>query len=609
MIATRSDIAAAVAGGDSPAVQRMAKEIMRETGIALITISDAKGTVVGRGHSDQTGDSVAKQINVTKALAGQTTVGLEEGTAVKFSLRAGSPIRQDGKIVGAVTAGMNLSSSTDFVDSIKNMLGVECTIFHGDTRVTTTIEKDGKRAVGTKMDNPAVLEAVLAKGGSFFNINKIIGRDYNTAYWPIVGADGKTGGMLFIGKDRASIEQANERITTSVCISAGVVGLITVLLGYLFALATVRPMKAVMAFARQVASGDLNARAEGRFSGEMEELKGVIETMVASLREKIGEAQAMHTEAVNEAEKARRAMAEAEVARQAADVARREGILHAAEKLGAIVERVTSSSEQLSAQVEEIRVGAQVQQGRVQETVTAIEQMTATVLDVARNAAQAAGSSENTRAKAMDGAKSVEDTVKGIERVASVASELRTDMHHLGKLTDSIGQVMQVIDDIADQTNLLALNAAIEAARAGDAGRGFAVVADEVRKLAEKTMTATKEVGENIRSIQTAVGRNISQVDAAAETIAATNGLSGESGKVLGQIVTLAEGSYSEVQSIAAASEEQSSASEEISRAMGEINLIASKTYQGMHESAEAVRDLAKLAVELNGLLQEMRSM
>ncbi|MDR2727408.1 MAG: methyl-accepting chemotaxis protein, partial [Deltaproteobacteria bacterium] len=173
-----------------------------------------------------------------------------------------------------------------------------------------------------------------------------------------------------------------------------------------------------------------------------------------------------------------------------------------AEQAASIATRVASSSEELSAQVEQVSRGAEQQRARVESTATAMTEMNSTVLEVARNAGHASEQSEATKNKASDGAALVGKVVHAINLVNKVASTLQTNMQELGGQAESIGGVMNVISDIADQTNLLALNAAIEAARAGEAGRGFAVVADEVRKLAEKTMSATQEVGANITAIQ-----------------------------------------------------------------------------------------------------------
>ncbi len=160
------------------------------------------------------------------------------------------------------------------------------------------------------------------------------------------------------------------------------------------------------------------------------------------------------TEVVNAKEEAQRAMAE--------------GMLQAASQLEGVVEVVTSASEELSAQIEQSSRGSEAQSQRVAETATAMEQMNATVFEVARNASQAAQAAENARHKALDGAQVVTQVVKGIGAVQEQALGMRSDMTALGKQAQGIGQVLNVISDIADQTNLLALNAAIEAARVGE---------------------------------------------------------------------------------------------------------------------------------------------
>ncbi|MDO9084552.1 MAG: methyl-accepting chemotaxis protein, partial [Humidesulfovibrio sp.] len=179
-----------------------------------------------------------------------------------------------------------------------------------------------------------------------------------------------------------------------------------------------------------------------------------------------------------------------------------EKIARAAEAANAISDQVASASEELSAQIEQSSRGTEQQRARTGEAATAMEEMNATVMEVAKSASSAAELAEQAKRKAQEGAQLVDAVVSNINQINTRAEALKVDMGELGKQAQGIGQIMNVISDIADQTNLLALNAAIEAARAGDAGRGFAVVADEVRKLAEKTMTATNEVGAYIKAVQ-----------------------------------------------------------------------------------------------------------
>ncbi len=357
--------------------------------------------------------------------------------------------------------------------------------------------------------------------------------------------------------------------------------------------------------ALKIAGGDL----EAKFNPARPEIGvfGAMKQMVATLKGKIAEADQKSQQAREESERAQIATADAEEARRQAERAKAEGMLQAAHQLEGVVEIVTSASEELSAQVEQSSRGADEQSARVRETATAMEEMNATVLEVARNAQQAADVSSNARKQAIEGSQIVNEAVKGINTVHTQSQALKQDMDALGKQAESIGQVMGVIADIADQTNLLALNAAIEAARAGDAGRGFAVVADEVRKLAEKTMTATQEVGRAIKEIQEGTKKNIQSVEFTGESIEAATKLSVQSGESLKNILECVQLVNDQVQSIATASEQQSAASEEINRSVEQVATISAETAQAMEQAAGAVADLAQQSQTLQHLIGEMK--
>ncbi|MDR2745784.1 MAG: methyl-accepting chemotaxis protein [Desulfovibrio sp.] len=283
-------------------------------------------------------------------------------------------------------------------------------------------------------------------------------------------------------------------------------------------------------------------------------------------------------------------------------------VTKAAEQAADIADHVASASENLSKKVEEVLRGANVERERMGTTAAGMAEMNSTVLEVARNAANASEQCEATRGKAETGARLVDRVVEAISSVNSVATSLQENMHDLGRRAESIGGVMNVISDIADQTNLLALNAAIEAARAGEAGRGFAVVADEVRKLAEKTMTATQEVGHNISGIQHSAKINIEEVEKAVASIAEATELASDSGRALSEIVQLAAVNSSVVTSIATAAEEQRAASEEINHSVEEVNRIVTETAVGMDQAAASVQELAGMAHSLNQVVGSLKS-
>ena len=377
-------------------------------------------------------------------------------------------------------------------------------------------------------------------------------------------------------------------------------------LGLVIARSISRPLGETMVFAQAVAQGNLEASCAVESRDEVGQLAVALRRMVGNLKEKIGEATQKSQLAEQESGRARTAMAEAEQAKEQAEGKARE-ILDAASRLEAVVEVVTSASQQLSAQIEQSSRGAEEQAHRIGETATSMEEMNATVLEVAKNASSAAQTADQAKAKAEEGAGVVSRVVAGIGQVQSQSQEMMADMGTLGTRAEGIGQILNVISDIADQTNLLALNAAIEAARAGEAGRGFAVVADEVRKLAEKTMTATKEVGEAIRGVQTGARKNIENVERAGTAIQEVTKLANISGEALREIVTLAETTTDQVRSIATASEEQSSASEEINRSIEDVNRVSLDMSDAMRQSAQAVGELAHQAQVLKDLIDQLR--
>lgn len=362
----------------------------------------------------------------------------------------------------------------------------------------------------------------------------------------------------------------------------------------------------VSAIALRIAAGDLDVR----FDPNRPEIGvfGAMKQMVATLKGKIDESEQKGREAREESERARQAMRQADDARALAERAKAEGMLQAAGELEGVVEVVSSASEELSAQIEQSSRGAEEQARRVSEAATAIEEMNATVLEVAHNAARAADTSEEARKQAQEGSREVASVIRGINDVREQALSLRGDMMALGQQAEGIGKVLGVISDIADQTNLLALNAAIEAARAGDAGRGFAVVADEVRKLAEKTMTATREVGEAVQGIQESTRKNMTAVDRSSRTIDDATTLAGRAGGALERIVRLVDEASHQVQSIATASQQQTSASEEISRSAEQVATISSETSQAMGQAAVAMSELAHQSQVLQKLIMEMKT-
>ncbi|MGE5314492.1 MAG: methyl-accepting chemotaxis protein [Acidobacteriota bacterium] len=267
------------------------------------------------------------------------------------------------------------------------------------------------------------------------------------------------------------------------------------------------------------------------------------------------------------------------------------------------VESTASASGQISSSAEEMAAGAQEQTHQASEVATAVEEMTRTIIDTTKNAATAAELSRMYGDNAKEGGRIVIDTISGMNRIQEVVRESSETVRELGRSSDQIGEIIQVIDDIADQTNLLALNAAIEAARAGEQGRGFAVVADEVRKLAERTTKATKEIAGMIKQIQKDTAGAVQSMQQGTKEVERGKALAEKSGESLRLIIEGAEKVVDVIASVAAASEQQSASAEHISKNIEAITNVTQESAGGTQQIARAAEDLNRLTQNLQGML------
>ncbi|MDP4116608.1 MAG: methyl-accepting chemotaxis protein [Bacteroidota bacterium] len=276
-------------------------------------------------------------------------------------------------------------------------------------------------------------------------------------------------------------------------------------------------------------------------------------------------------------------------------------------KVSESVQATSSSSAQISSSVEEMSAGAQEQSTQTAEVASSVEEMTQTILETSNHTREVADKSQETAENARAGVAKVFDTKKGMDNIFASTEQTGKIISTLAQKTDQIGEITQVIDDIADQTNLLALNAAIEAARAGEQGRGFAVVADEVRKLAERTTKATKEIADTIKAIQDGVHEaNVSMVEAT-KTVQVGLKLTEEVESSLKKIADDAISVNDLAAQVSASSEEQSKAAEEISRSIDGINTITQESANGVRQIASATEDLNRLTENLYHLVANFK--
>ena len=268
---------------------------------------------------------------------------------------------------------------------------------------------------------------------------------------------------------------------------------------------------------------------------------------------------------------------------------------------------MSSASNQLHCTSAQITTGAEEVSSQANTVATASEEMSATSNDIAHNCSMAAEASRRTTASANAGVKVVNETINGMNVIATRVHQASKTIDALGSRSNQIGELVSTIEDIADQTNLLALNAAIEAARAGEQGRGLAVVADEVRALAERTTKATHEIGKMIKAIQNATREAIKAMDEGVREVERGALSSQKSGQALEEILERINEVAMQANQIATAAEQQSATTCEVTNNSQRISQVVQQTAQGADETASAAAQLATQAVQLQNIVNQFQ--
>lgn len=453
---------------------------------------------------------------------------------------------------------------------------------------------------------------------------------------PIFSGDEKIG-QITIG---IKLDERNESISfirTAFLILAICAVTIFVIITVIFSVKMLNPIKGLADGAAKVANGDLSVQVNYSSSDEIGELSTSFNTMVNSLRKAeedlINQKNSVEKEievAVKESEEHREYLTRSvnkilkEMERlsegdltanlipekdddEIADlyfgfnktVKRiRDMILKVSEAVSA----TTRASMQISSSTEEMAAGAEEQSMQTTEVAESVDEMSKTIVKTTDNAYIAAKKSQEAGEVAINGGKVVEETVVGMNRIAEVVKQSADIVRTLGDNSDQIGEIIQVIDDIADQTNLLALNAAIEAARAGEQGRGFAVVADEVRKLAERTTKATKEIADMIKKIQADTTQAVESIETGTKEVENGKSLANKAGESLEEIIKGTGEVVNVVNLVAEASKNQSFTSEQISKNLVVISNVTD-------QSVESVQQIARISEDLNTLTDNLQQL
>jgi methyl-accepting chemotaxis protein len=519
--------------------------------------------------------------------------------------------------------GRRMDGDWEPVDWVAGQTGSAATIFLGDTRASTTVRDDrGERMVSTRAA-PNVQEAVLRGGTEYSGIASVVGVDYMTAYRPIREEGGKIVGMWFVGMPLSALGTTSAvrevllgGFLLALLIILGTVGLS----GALLRTAT-RPLHDLAEATQKIAGGDLSVRVPESEVRDLEPLTRASGGMVESLREILSQINGASTSvacAVEEilatteqltrgAQTQAAAVDEtsASMEEMAASIL---GVARNAEGLAANVEQTTSSIQELGFVAQGVARSAESMASNVAQTSATIEQMLQGLERTAQNVQRADHLSQRASEEARGGSEAVLKTVQGMRVISDAMGNISQVVQNLGERSEAIGSIVGVIEEIADQTNLLALNAAIEAARAGDAGRGFAVVADEVRKLAERSIKATKEIGEVIRQVQRETASAVRTVEEGGRTSREGFEMADKAGSAISRIMEAVDNTSSIMAEISSATGEQTRAAGYVMKAVEEMNHLTETVTRSTKEQALGIDQVVKASQSMAHMTEQVKN-
>lgn len=278
-----------------------------------------------------------------------------------------------------------------------------------------------------------------------------------------------------------------------------------------------------------------------------------------------------------------------------------------AEELSYTVEEVSSSVTEMTASVKEITGHAAQLSSYTSDTAVAVSQINTSIKEVEGNLNISASLAEATAGDAEAGMEAVKKTINGMRKIKETVDDAAEVIRRLGTRSEAIGNILDVINNVAEQTSLLALNAAIIAAQAGEHGKGFAVVADEIKELAERTTASTKEIAAVINSVQTEAANAVKSVEAGGKSVEEGVNLSQLAGEALEKIISSSNSSKQMVEQIAMSSAEQLRGSQRADEAMNKISDMITKVYKAIEDQEKGSVYIAKASERMKDAAMQVK--
>jgi methyl-accepting chemotaxis protein len=506
-IAQNDRLISAVEKNDFDLIQSVLDDINTTLKMDTISITDTNGTVIIRQHQpDMFGDSILNQRNVQKALSGETSTMLEPSSLSMLSGRSAAPIyNKNGILIGTVVTGFSLENP-EALDELKALHHTEFTIFAGDVRISTTIIKDGARAVGTTLSE-SIADIVIKQGQPYTGEADILGYPYLTRYEPLHDTEGKIVGVIFAGLSKTDAEASfrNTFIHISVAVPA-IVAVCSLILLIFVRRSIKRPMHKLADASDLLANGQLDVKIDiSNKKDEVTMLSNAMQKMIRQLRGYISDIRSVLSAM------SRNDFTISSSGEYLGDfLPIKEAMAEILNSLNSTMLLVNHSAIQFNSSADQLSASAQALAQGSSEQTEAIVRLTESVSQISDDAVKNAESVRLAR-------NNVDLAAAGIKKGNEQMARMLTAMDDIKASSTEISKIIKTIDDIAFQTNILALNAAVEAARAGAAGKGFAVVAEEVRSLASKSAEAAKQTNQLISRSIAAVNEGYCLADSTAK--------------------------------------------------------------------------------------------